>query len=101
MKQQAVKKIREEIEAETDEMTKLFGQQVIDIIESTNDFGQVLQEDKTLKACKKTMDDYAWEHKKGNRSCVAPKQAEDIIKTYYGINKTKESRSVIDIMDLL
>ncbi|MCI7300993.1 MAG: hypothetical protein SOR93_14140, partial [Clostridiales Family XIII bacterium] len=83
----AIEKIRREIEEETEEATKMLGQQTIDIIEATGDYGQVLQADKSLEGCQKAMDDYASKHRGKGRTVIGPQQAEEIIKNYYGIQK--------------
>ena len=81
----AIEKIRREIEEETEEATKMLGQQTIDIIEAAGDYGQVLQESKNLKEC--------------------PKQAEEIIKNYYEIQEGPVPAAgpgqVIDLLDLM
>lgn len=101
----AIEKIRREIEEETEEATKMLGQQTIDIIEAAGDYGQVLQESKNLKECQKAMDDYASKHRGKGRTVIGPKQAEEIIKNYYEIQEGPVPAAgpgqVIDLLDLM
>lgn len=107
MIQEAINKLRSEIDQTTNPMEKMLGQQIIDNITSTEKAQKILLDGKTLSGCKKTFDDYASKHKDENRSVIGPKDAEDLIFKYYGFEENaetipaKKELEVINILDFV
>lgn len=62
---------------------------------------KILNESKSLKGCFEKMKSIAQKRAKNNCAYVPPEEGFRIIRDYYGIEDSKKTGPVIDIMDLL
>ena len=107
-KYEAKEKIRKEMTEISGAHGKQLGQQILDMLDTgrigSAEADKLMPTAKTLKDCKKSMDEFAKAHKEGGESVVTSQQAEKIIMDYYGIKNTndiKQSPDHIDILDLI
>lgn len=80
----------------------MVGEQLKDMLEQDPAGQEIVLQDlavpeMTLANCEKKIKAYADAHKTGNFACVTPKVAEDIIRRFYGIEKTEAAATVASI----
>ena len=72
------------------------GEQLKDIVRTTAGAAELVVQDlqveaMSLEACEKKISDFAFQHKKGDKSGISGKRADEIIRAFYGIGKAGEA----------
>lgn len=89
----------------------IIGEQLKDICRHEPDAAALLEKDlempgMSLADAEKKFEDYALKHKKGRRSCITPKQSDEILREFYGLGSPqeaseRETHTVVSLTDFL
>ena len=76
---------------------KTVGRQLAEIVGNNEQLAQLVCEDfangQTVQKCEAKIEEFAKNHKKGNKGCCPPDKAEEIIREYFGLGSASEQQA--------
>lgn len=101
--QEAILKIDNEVaQHQGDSMIFTTGEILKQLCQNPSIATAIIATDKKIADCQKAIDAAAEKKRQGNRSCIGMKEAEGIIKAFYGITEdAPKSEKVVSLLDML